>query len=363
MYDLKHLGYALVSTLLCFQAKIPKHANNATISDGTSNRRLYLYPTWPLSVRVCMLSSFGPKYHSLSNRSAHISTFDAVIARYNEDKAKEVANIEVLEVVSVVTRERPTAYPRSALVEWNSCDDSDVDRERDDREGSDVEIEWDARRNTVNRQINMARARKAPLIHGKVFRTCPDQDSTHALVEWIWKAAALLDCPDGFYFPAVRAKIPTAWIDANLAMDGLKAGESGKRYVTWREAVETFAYFMDTKGTPLPDSHDILLRAMRHREAEGGVLLTLGDGAASVGGVAGMLYLDPTWLIELIRRLTDHNLVDPEKQDSLKNELEKYGEAHVPPLRLNTLWTQHRQEINRVAFDTCFPCRNTMCTV
>lgn len=234
-----------------------------------------------------------------------------VVARYRKDKAKEIAKTEARHGQWVadpkngngsIHREEKTACQRSS------------------------------------------RKHSSPLfIHDKIFRTSLDSKSTTELQNWVSKAATLLDCPTGFNFPGVRAPIPQAWLDANSAMDGLKAGQAGKRYVTWGEAVQTFEYFMEAKGTPIPDSEEILLRAMRHREAEGDVLLSLGHNPQHPGPSTGMLYLDPTWLIELIRRLTDHNLVDTRKEGTLKNELEKYGEKHNPPLELDMLWEQHRQ--------------------
>lgn len=255
-------------------------------------------------------------------------TCNAVIARYNKDKAKEAANIEAMQGFPLGARERHANIVREVRVP------------------GEVQVPAEEpvpSKKTANRSNVAGRSSKMPIIHGKIFMTSVNRDSTRELVDWVGKAATLLECPAEFNFPAVRAKIPTAWIDANHAMDGLKAGGAGKRYVTWREAVETFSYFMETKGTPLPDPHEILLRAMRHREAEGGVLLSLHGSIESVGGVTGMLYLDPTWLIELVRRLTDHNLVDPEHQGAVKKELERYGEEHTPPLELNMLWKQHRR--------------------
>ena len=105
-----------------------------------------------------------------------------------------------------------------------------------------------------------------------------------------------------------------------------------------------FGYFMEAKQTPIHDAEDVLLRAMRHREAEGRVLLSLEDSPAPVGAPAGMLYLDPAWLMELVRRLTDHNLVDTTKEGIIKEELAAYCDGHNPRLDLNNLWKQHRQE-------------------
>lgn len=58
-----------------------------------------------------------------------------------------------------------------------------------------------------------------------------------------------------------------------------------------------------------------------------------------------MLYLDPTWLIEVVRRIVDHTLVGTAKHGTLRMQLEKYGEEHNPPLEFDMLWAQHRQAI------------------
>lgn len=195
------------------------------------------------------------------------------------------------------------------------------------------------------------RAAKPPIIHDEIFKTSANRESASGLVKWIVKAATLIDCPAGFHFPAVRAKIPTAWIDANSAMDGLKTAGTGNRYVTWSKAVETFECFMKAKGTPVPDPEGILLRAMRHREAEGGVLLSVQGDHDRAGGSTGMLYLDPTWLIDLVRRLTDHNLVKAANQATIKRELEEYGQQQNPRLDLQMLWAQHRQDMAYITFN------------
>lgn len=158
-----------------------------------------------------------------------------------------------------------------------------------------------------------------------------------------------MNCPAGFHFPGVGASIPKAWIDANLAMAGLKGEGAEKRsYVTWREAVDAFELFLKAHRTPIDDPEEVLLRAMRHQEAEGGVLLALDDSSAQSRKSHGMLYLDPTWLIEVIKRLVDHNLVATANEGTVKSELEAYGEQHDPRLELDMLWAQHRQDMNRL---------------
>lgn len=202
------------------------------------------------------------------------------------------------------------------------------------------------REETITRQPSSRRSISPLFIHPKIFSTSLSSVSTTELRDWIWKAATLIDCPTGFSFPSVRATIPQAWVDANSAMDGLKVGEAGKRYVTWQKAVQSFSDFMETKSTPLPDPEEVLLRAMQHREAEGTVLLSLGHVPSQLGESTGMLYLDPTWLVEVIRRLTDHTLLDKRKDSTLRNQLEGYGKGHNPRLELNMLWAQHRQVLS-----------------
>lgn len=176
------------------------------------------------------------------------------------------------------------------------------------------------------------------VIHDKVFEVTKSPDSCNSLREWMVKAALGEDCPAAFRFPAVGAKIPKTWIEANKAMDDLK---EKKPFVMWSDAVRAFSDFMQTKNDQLDDPSDVLMQAMRHREAEGGVLVFLENSSAS-GDIVGMLHLDPCWLIELVRRLTDHNLVDPSKQGDVRLELEEYAKQHKPRLSLDDLWREHR---------------------
>lgn len=132
-------------------------------------------------------------------------------------------------------------------------------------------------------------------IHDKAFTAFLHCDSTRELVEWVANAAMLLDCPAGLSFLAVGATIPQIWIDANLAMDSLSRGESGKRYVTWHEAVQTFEDFLgETRGTRIQDHEDILLRVMRHREAEGSDILMEEARRSTSGGNRPACF---TWIL------------------------------------------------------------------
>lgn len=186
-------------------------------------------------------------------------------------------------------------------------------------------------------------------IHNQVFRTSLHPESTTKLQQWVGKAASLTDCPSGFRFPAVGVPTPQHWIDANSAMDGLMTEGLGNPYVRWDVAVTRFEEFMETKWTPVEDPDGVLLAAMRLREAEGGIIISLKHDPPRPGELAGMLYLDPTWLIEVIRRLTDHTLVDPANEGTLKHELWEYseelakkGEEQNSSPTFEMLWNQHK---------------------
>lgn len=166
---------------------------------------------------------------------------------------------------------------------------------------------------------------KPLVLHDHVFKVSLDPASVDELRTWIVKAASGRECPREFDFPAVDQTVPKAWIEAYDAMDNLK---ERRPCVLWNEAVEKFS-----QEASLPDAGKVLLRAMQHREAEGGVLLSLADPSAPVA--ADMLHLDPSWLIELVRRLVDHNLVDEKKRGTLEQGLRKFAKQqrlHAGPL-------------------------------
>lgn len=88
------------------------------------------------------------------------------------------------------------------------------------------------------------------------------------------------------------------------------------------DAFDAFANFMDT---PLHDAGRVLLRGVEHRQAEGGVLLSLANSSAPAAN--DMIDLDPSSLIKFVRRLADHNLVDKNKnkQGTFLDELRTYA--------------------------------------
>ena len=128
-----------------------------------------------------------------------------------------------------------------------------------------------------------------------------------------------------------------AWIKAYDAMDVLKGTAP---CVLWNRAVEEFSKAMSTSLPDAGDAGKVLLRAMQHREAEGGVLLSLADASAPVA--TDMVHLDPSWLIELVRRLADHNLVDNDKKKrgTVEQGLRAYAKlVHLTP---RPLFDTHR---------------------
>ncbi|CAM9917938.1 unnamed protein product [Ectocarpus fasciculatus] len=172
-------------------------------------------------------------------------------------------------------------------------------------------------------------------LHSHVFKVSLDRTSVTELRQWIVKAASAQECPPGFNFPAVDQVVPKAWIEAYNAMDVLRGTTP---CVLWDEAMRVF---IERMGGSMPDGGEVLLRAMQHREAEGGVLLSLANPSNPVG--TDMLHLDPAWLIELVRRLTDHNLVDndKEKQDDIKGQLREY--ANKQKISMAGLWETHKE--------------------
>ena len=172
------------------------------------------------------------------------------------------------------------------------------------------------------------------VLHSHVFKVSLDRTSVTKLRQWIVKAASAQECPPGFNFPAVDQVVPKAWIEAYNAMDVLRGTTP---CVLWNEAVRAFTERTDESYL---NGGEVLLRAMQHREAEGSVLLSLANPSDPVG--TDMLHLDPAWLIELVRRLTDHNLVDKdkEKQDDIKGQLREYAKENDDDFA--RLWDTHR---------------------
>lgn len=115
-------------------------------------------------------------------------------------------------------------------------------------------------------------------------------------------------------------------------MDAIKEKRPSQPFALWGGGVNVFKSFLETEETPVAHPAHVLLRAMQHREYEGGAILLL-DNSVSAEAVGCVLHLDPTWL-DLVRHLTDHNLVDERKEGQLKEELEEYGRELTLPLEL-----------------------------
>lgn len=197
----------------------------------------------------------------------------------------------------------------------------------------------------TSQQFSSARnASPVPLIiHYNIFRVNMLPQSVNKLSEWIVDAAAESDPSNAkaFSFPAVRVIVPSAWIDAIAAVEALGTRE-GRPYVMWGEAVQEFQrYFQEKHNHLLEDADSVLKRAMQHREAEGAVILSLQEDSSPAP--CDMIHLDPRWLIELARRVTDHNLVDKSKHGEIKKELRAYF-ATRPPSRkgYSELWEAHK---------------------
>lgn len=194
---------------------------------------------------------------------------------------------------------------------------------------------------------------KPLVLHNHVFKVSIVPASVNELRQWIVKAASGQECPREFDFPAVNQTLSKAWISAYKAMDALREkspcvlwGDAVDRFrkvmegTVWGDAVDKCRGVMEGTDNGAAEADQVLLRAMQHREAEGGVLLSLANASAPVA--TDMLHLDPAWLIELVRRLADHNLVDRnfKKQGTLEQELRNY--AKLQNMKARPLFEMHR---------------------
>ncbi|CBN76032.1 LRR-GTPase of the ROCO family [Ectocarpus siliculosus] len=176
------------------------------------------------------------------------------------------------------------------------------------------------------------------ILHPRVFCASLGLDNRIGrLSDWIIGVA-----PEkiSFSFPAVATILPAAWVDAIAAVEALHK-EKGTPYVLWGDAVRAFQRYFQEKhkeegkeerNKPLSDEDAAtnLKEAMKHREAEGGVILSLRDESSPAQ--SDMIHVDPRWLIELVRRVTDHNLVDKKKQNKILQELLEYDRTRPDTL-------------------------------
>ena len=222
---------------------------------------------------------------------------------------------------------------------WQSCCSIDTESTT----ANEVELRQDdsqvvSLRHSLRQRSGSTRFSAKPLVlHKHVFKVSIAPTSVDELRQWIVKAAAGQECPRDFNFPAVDQTLSKAWINAYKAMDALRETSP---CVLWGDAVDQFREATEGTVKGAAEAGKVLLRAMQHREAEGGVLLSLASASAPVA--TDMLHLDPAWLIELVRRLADHNLVDEneKKQGTLEQQLRSYAKQHN--LKARPLFEMHR---------------------
>lgn len=261
----------------------------------------------------------------------------AVVDRYIQDKQAENERILRESAISMTdTQENFSSEQNQATV-------GDKREGKDDRSYIPVVVEHQNVENVRGAEMAGQAAfnrTNVPIVHWEVFLVSIARESNIPLQRWIGSAAFGTDCPADFQFPTVGATIPQVWRDAYFAMDTIIEARPSQPFVLWNEAVNVFKVFMEGERKPLDQPADVLLRAMQHREYEGGVILVL-DSSVAPEAARGMLHLNPTWLVNLVRRLTDHNLMDESKDGQLKEELEEFGKKLVPPVDLAPLWEQH----------------------
>lgn len=160
------------------------------------------------------------------------------------------------------------------------------------------------------------------ILHESVFRASRGPDNRIGkLRDWIVDSATE---KKAFSFPAVGVIVPSNWVEAIAAVEAL-GQEKGTPYVMWGDAVDAFQQqFQEEHSEALSaeDAASTLKDAMKHREAEGGVILSLRHDSSP--SPKDMIHLDPRWLIDLVRRVVDHNLVDKTSQSKIFEELGNY---------------------------------------
>lgn len=161
------------------------------------------------------------------------------------------------------------------------------------------------------------------ILHESVFRASRGPDNRIGeLRDWIVNSATE---KEAFSFPAIGVIVPVNWVEAIKAVEAL-GQEKGTPYVMWGDAVDAVQRHFQKHSEALSaeDPASTLKDAMKHREAEGGVILSLSHDSSP--SRSDMIHLDPRWLIELVRRVVDHNLVDKTTkiQTKIMKELGRY---------------------------------------
>ncbi|CAN0244153.1 unnamed protein product [Pylaiella littoralis] len=233
----------------------------------------------------------------------------ALVGSHVDEMKREEADRAGADLLTVVTNfiqeKASTSSRRKSIrcIDTEPTTTAECDRARDD-------VQHITSRDSFAQRTGAGEAAAKPLVlHNHVFKVSRDPHSVMELRQWIVRAASGRECPPAFNFPAVDEVVSKAWIEAYDVMDTIKKTTP---YVLWWRAVEEFSKKMSGRVSDDDDAGSVLWRAMKHREAEGGVLLMLADRLAPVA--TDMVHLDPAWLIELVRRLSDHNLVDEDKR-------------------------------------------------
>lgn len=167
------------------------------------------------------------------------------------------------------------------------------------------------------------------ILHEIVFRASHGPDCRISeLTDWIVHSATEKKT---FSFPAVGVIVPSNWVEAIAAVEAL-GQEKRTPYVMWGDAVDAVQRQFQkehSEALSAEKAASTLKDAMKHREAEGGVILSLRHDSSPSRN--DMIHLDPRWLIELVRRVVDHNLVDKasNSHSKIRKELGSYHDKRA----------------------------------
>lgn len=194
-------------------------------------------------------------------------------------------------------------------------------------------------------------------------------DQLRALIE-----NAAYDDHGGYMFPSVGTELPRAHALAFSMLEAVRRGvdlrgsggdpatvaqrlsqgdpERERPFIRYSEALSLFLELASEQDLLSGIRHEefgdtserIFLQAVEFHESRGAILLTGmgGVGGKAHGNVASdnlVIHVNPAWFADLVRRVVDIRLLDPERQEKVAEVLE----THAPLDSLRELSNQHRR--------------------
>ena len=206
--------------------------------------------------------------------------------------------------------------------------------------------------------------------------TSPEESCTKQLREAIERVA--YGILEGYHFPSVRSFVPKTHILAVATLEAVRRGADlrgsggepaqvaqllsngdpakGRPFIQFSEALSLFVELTAEHSMlewiakiagQLTERGRAFLAAIQFQEAQGAILLTKADGGGGkTNGVTTfeedlVIHVNPAWFADLVRRVVDIRLLDPEQQEAVVEEMKRCA----PAASLRRLSQQHRRFI------------------